>query len=431
MDYEEKYRDALEIARKINNGECVEAPQGYSVLETIFPELREPEKKDKNPSDQILTENHTTKEEPRIDEESNPMNEAITMTGAWITNGSAIGQLVINHITNSIDYISLSGELVRTPYWIWTIKCAKDGDVLVAGNNLVIFRKTDYSQPTNDPRFYVCYNVKDDVIKMVDEYYTLPIGTQYYPANKKQAELLFRKIKESNLVWDEENKELRKVDSEKPKLKIRKDHWYVCIKEFKRREKAARVGNVYQSEKDDIIYCDDRGMINYDRKIFIDTVDGVAADYFREWTIEDAVVGDLLVCHNPGLDKTQYGVFKHHNSSFDHDNVTCFKASVGLDWDGKLIVNDYMGGSVVHPSTIKQREQLKSSLKDYIRNTINQRPLFPFNIGDTIIHKDSGGDYIHKPHKIVRIDIVNKKYYLEDGNSVNFSEQDDYELLFD
>ena len=161
----------------------------------------------------------------------------------------------------------------------------------------------------------------------------------------------------------------------------------------------------------------------------IDNVDGVvAADYFREWTIEDATEGDLLVCYNPERkpNKVQYGIFKHYNSSFDHDNVTCFNASIGLAWDGKLIINDYMGGSIVHPATIKQREQFKSSLKDNIRDIINQRPLF--NIGDTIIHKELGGDYI-QPHKIVRIDMLNKKYYSEDEYSVNFSEQDDYELF--
>lgn len=213
--------------------------------------------------------------------------------------------------------------------------------------------------------------------------------------------------------------QLRKVDPEKPELKIIKDRWYVCIMEFKRGKETARVGNVYQSKKDGIIYND--------HVIFIDNVDGVAADYFREWTIEDAAEGDLLVCYNPEPNKVQYGIFKYHNSSFDHDNITCFKASLGIAWDGKLIVNDYIGGSAVHPATIKQREQFKSSLENNIRNTINQKP--QFNIGDTIIHIDSGGDYIHEPHKIVRVDLLSKKYYLEDGNSVNFSEQDDYELF--
>ena len=39
--YEKKYKEALERARKINSGEGVEAPSGWTVCEVIFPELRE------------------------------------------------------------------------------------------------------------------------------------------------------------------------------------------------------------------------------------------------------------------------------------------------------------------------------------------------------------------------------------------------------
>lgn len=43
MDYENKYKEALERARKINSGEGVAASSGWSVCETIFPELKESE----------------------------------------------------------------------------------------------------------------------------------------------------------------------------------------------------------------------------------------------------------------------------------------------------------------------------------------------------------------------------------------------------
>lgn len=42
-NYEQKYKEALEIARKINSGEGVAAPKGWSMLEVIFPELKESE----------------------------------------------------------------------------------------------------------------------------------------------------------------------------------------------------------------------------------------------------------------------------------------------------------------------------------------------------------------------------------------------------
>ena len=52
-----------------------------------------------------------------------------------------------------------------------------------------------------------------------------------------------------------------------------------------------------------------------------------------------------------------------------------------------------------------------------------------FKEGETIIHKDLGGDYIHNPHKIIQVDVLENKYRLEDGLTMHFSEQDDYELV--
>ena len=43
MNYEKKYKEALEIARKINSGEGVPAPDGWTICEVIFPELKESE----------------------------------------------------------------------------------------------------------------------------------------------------------------------------------------------------------------------------------------------------------------------------------------------------------------------------------------------------------------------------------------------------
>lgn len=52
-----------------------------------------------------------------------------------------------------------------------------------------------------------------------------------------------------------------------------------------------------------------------------------------------------------------------------------------------------------------------------------------FHEGDMIIHKELGGDYIHNPHKIIQVDILDKKYRLEGGLVAHFGEQDDYELV--
>ena len=52
-----------------------------------------------------------------------------------------------------------------------------------------------------------------------------------------------------------------------------------------------------------------------------------------------------------------------------------------------------------------------------------------FHEGDIIIHKELGGDYIHNPHKIIQVDILDKKYRLEGGLVAHFGEQEDYELV--
>ncbi len=52
-----------------------------------------------------------------------------------------------------------------------------------------------------------------------------------------------------------------------------------------------------------------------------------------------------------------------------------------------------------------------------------------FEVGDMIIHKELGGDYIHNPHKIIQVDILDKKYRLEGGLVAHFSEQEDYGLV--
>ena len=43
MDYEKKYKEALEKARRLQNGEGVEVLQGDSIVEALFPELKESE----------------------------------------------------------------------------------------------------------------------------------------------------------------------------------------------------------------------------------------------------------------------------------------------------------------------------------------------------------------------------------------------------
>jgi len=82
---------------------------------------------------------------------------------------------------------------------------------------------------------------------------------------------------------------------------------------------------------------------------------------------------------------------------------------------------------------IKKRafKQGKTALEAIIDEKVdNANKVEPkFHEGDIIIHKELGGDYIHNPHKIIQVDILDKKYRLEGGLVAHFGEQDDYELV--
>lgn len=51
-----------------------------------------------------------------------------------------------------------------------------------------------------------------------------------------------------------------------------------------------------------------------------------------------------------------------------------------------------------------------------------------FSIDDIIIHKDDSSDILYKPHTIIQVDYMDKKYRLDNGGVVHFSEQDKYEI---
>ena len=95
---------------------------------------------------------------------------------------------------------------------LWTIQDAKDGDILVAEDWIVIFRPNKYCVPINDPRFYCHYDIKSDTFKKDNEFISLAIGTQYTPATKEQRDLFFQKMKEAGYEWDFEVKELNKIE---------------------------------------------------------------------------------------------------------------------------------------------------------------------------------------------------------------------------
>lgn len=91
----------------------------------------------------------------------------------------------------------------------WTIKDAKDGDVLAVNNEVFIYahRKQMYSIAVAH-----CFVDSAGGFYFDGEFGYTEKGNSIHPATKEQRDLLFQKIKESGYEWDDEKKKLKKIE---------------------------------------------------------------------------------------------------------------------------------------------------------------------------------------------------------------------------
>ena len=133
--------------------------------------------------------------------------------GQWITDGNITIQ--IEAIKNDCylycgDCALYSTKIADKVYHLWTIKDAKDGDVLSNGKMIVIFKHFE------DPSYrkhIVAYIGLDNSgnIQITDDTWILGVG-KAKPATKEQRDTLFAKMKEAGYEWDAEKKELKKIE---------------------------------------------------------------------------------------------------------------------------------------------------------------------------------------------------------------------------
>ena len=100
----------------------------------------------------------------------------------------------------------------------WTIKDAKDGNVLAGSKDdvILIFRgigNTEWNDVIDYHCYYDCYQ-KDFIIQEDVEYWGNVENNQLVPATKEQRELLFQKMKEAGYKWDDKKKELKEIEQE-------------------------------------------------------------------------------------------------------------------------------------------------------------------------------------------------------------------------
>ena len=108
----------------------------------------------------------------------------------------------MRHYLGSLMTAHYDNKLIR----LWNIKDAKEGDVLVHNGYTFIF-----------------VGIKDGIVQAINEEDMLepvPFGeldknNDYHPATKEQRETLFAKIKEAGYEWDDEKKELKRIEQSK------------------------------------------------------------------------------------------------------------------------------------------------------------------------------------------------------------------------
>ena len=120
----------------------------------------------------------------------------------------------LRHYLGGTLSVHFDSELIRP----WTIQDAKDGDVLVYEgyyNSIVLFKGIGINGKGRINYHAKCdlgnysFNIQGDVACMG----TVESSASYYhPATKEQRDLLFQKMKEAGYEWDNEKKEVKKIE---------------------------------------------------------------------------------------------------------------------------------------------------------------------------------------------------------------------------
>jgi hypothetical protein len=152
--------------------------------------------------------------------------------GDWvvenITNGIFVGKITsINTCFYGVD--GLDGNWYHIDFFeeeqmhLWTIRDAKDGDVLATDDNSIcIF---DGTVEEGIYPFAYCGLNRHYGFGVYDRKLPFTHNNDVCPATKEQRNLLFSKMKEAGYEWDAEKKELKKIE-QKPQTELPKGEDY-------------------------------------------------------------------------------------------------------------------------------------------------------------------------------------------------------------
>ena len=269
--------------------------------------------------------------------------------GDWVVNNTTLNLCHILKVEHG-QYICSDCSFPITKekeYHLWTINDAKEGDVL------------SYETDEEDLWIMIYWSLYEPYEGHV-HYHALLVNDEFYdkgtccicindlkPATKKQRNLLFQKMKESEYEWDAEKKELKKIEQKpadrvEPKFKV--GNWYQCTKDF--------FGKGVTFDKDTAYYCAKEGCLQDEYGCHIAIVKDLY-DNFKLWTIQDAKPGDVLVDVYGNI-----GIFEKHDD-FDWTSYCSLGCNGGFRCFRVEHENDK-----AYPATKEQRDLLFSKMEE-------------------------------------------------------------------
>ena len=263
---------------------------------------------------------------------------------------------------------------------LWTIKDAKDGDVLAlsyASQNYILIYKKLYEKNFETMMSVFCfYCVEEDTYyDGTDSFHVMNCGEIITPATKEQRDLLFAKMKDAGYEWDAEKKELKKIeqklkwskedDANKVEPKFHKGDW--IISKYMHPKYMHLVMQILNNDKGFYKTVETNGTVRNDSYDYIDR-------NFKLWSIEDAKDSDVLVSH--------FDIPFIYNGNYNSDYLGAYCGiTTGGDFSVSTEKCQWTWNKNIHPATKEQRELLyKKMMESWEMWNIKEKNIIGENI---------------------------------------------------
>lgn len=188
--------------------------------------------------------------------------------GDWIIYKDDIWKICNISLGAYYELLKVDGEVIirhfegvdKTAH-LWTVKDAKDGDVLVLNNEIFIYAHRKQMYPIAVAQ---CFVDSAGGFHLDGEFGYVEHGGTISPATKEQSDILMKAIADARYTFDPEKKELKKVEQKHtPKHKVGDTIYYNSFGEVK----SMIVANVVTDSTDNPMYEDENGNAVFEKDL--------------------------------------------------------------------------------------------------------------------------------------------------------------------